>query len=338
MVPSPSAASAPRHPEAYRLYLQALQPLREAVCVGPTALALLERSLALDPEFAPAWGELGWARYNSVSSCGESGENYALALDAAARALAWDPDWKRALALQIVVWVETGEAERAYATLLARERQAAPAGPEIPFFESYVLNYAGYLERSEALVEDALRRDPTFLAVGGWTPNAWLYRRDWDRFLELLPAGESPLFRYYRGFGELQRGRPGAAREVLEPAFRTAPNDLFARMSQALLALVEKRPDEARTLLDQLVLQRQTTGARDGEVTYKLAQLFALAGERHVAAAQAALAVEQGFFCTPCFEGDALLAPLLTDPAFAPSLARARERHLAFGRRFDLAP
>ncbi len=336
MAGSPGLGSAPRHPEAYRLYLQALEPLREAVCVGPTAINLLERSLALDPDFAPAWGELGWARYNSVSSCGESGDNYRLALEASARALRLDPTWPRALGLAAVVRAETGEAEAAYAALLAEERRSAASPADLPFFESYVLVYAGFLERSQKLVQEALRRDPTFLADGGWTPNAWAYRRDWDTFLELLPAGDSPLFRYYRGWGELQRGQRAAAREILAPAFVGAPNDLFARLAQALLAVVEERPEEARTLLREVALQRRSTGARDGEVTFKMAQLFALAGEPRAASEQAARAIEQGFFCPPCFRNDPLLAPLAGEPELARRLEAAEARHVAFGRRFGL--
>jgi DNA-binding winged helix-turn-helix (wHTH) protein/tetratricopeptide (TPR) repeat protein len=326
---------APRHPEAYRLYLQALQPLRQAVCVGPAALALLERSVALDPAFAPAWGELGWARYNSASSCGESGDNYELALTAARRALAQDPGWPRALGLVAVVEVESGRAEDAFAGLLAAERGAA-AGPDVPFFESYALGYAGYLERSQALVEEALRRDPTFLADGGWTPNALLYRGEHDRFLELLPAGESPLFRFYRGLAELRRGREETARAVLAPAYAQAPNDLFARLAQALLDSHEGRSEEARTVLSQLALQRRQTGARDGEMTFKVAELYGLLGDHAKAAEQAELAIAQGFFCVPCFEGDPWLGEALADPAVSRALQGARDRHRAFGRRFAL--
>jgi hypothetical protein len=329
--------AAPRNAEAYRLYLQALQPLREAICVGPAALALLERSLALDATFAPAWTELGWARYNSVSSCGETAENYRLALEACARGRELDPASPRALGLEAVVRVETGEPEKAYAILLAAEPSAG-ARPDVPFFESYVLNYAGFLERSQELVDEALRRDSTFLADGGWTPNAWLYRRELARFLELLPAGDSPLFRYYRGFAELGGGDRGSARAVLAPAFVAAPNDLFARLSEALLAVVDERLDRARAILDQIVLQREKTGARDGEFTFKVAQLYAAASERGKAIGQLALAVDQGFFCVPCFRNDPSIAGLLTETTAAKAIAQAERRRRAFGQRFGLAP
>jgi tetratricopeptide (TPR) repeat protein len=234
-----------------------------------------------------------------------------------------------------VVEVESGRAEDAFAGLLAAEKSAA-GGPDVPFFESYALSYAGYLERSRALVEEALRRDPTFLADGGWTPNALLYLGEHERFLEHLPAGESPLFRFYRGLAELRRGREKEARTVLAPAYAQAPNDLFARLAQALLDSREGRPEQARTVLSQLVLQRRQTGARDGELTFKVAQLYALLGDRASAAEQAELAIAQGFFCVACFEGDAWLGEVLADPAVARALQRARDRHRAFGRRFGL--
>lgn len=336
MLPDSRPGSSPGDVEAYRLYLEALQPLREAACVGPVTLALLERSVARDPEFAPAWSEVGWAHYNLVSACGESGDHYDAALAAARHARSLDPRSTRALGLEAAALVESGQAESAYEALFAADPALAASAPDVPFFRSYVLAYAGFLDASRDELEEAVRRDPTFLADGGWTPNAWLYLAHWDRFLELLPAGSSPLFRYYRGLAELRRDRLAAAIEVLEPAYAEAPNDLFARLAQSLLATAQNRPAEAATLLDQLALQRRRTGARDGEVTFKIAQLYALAGRPDRAIEQAELAIRQGFFCTACFRADPALAPLAAEPRFDAALAEAEARRRAFATRFGL--
>lgn len=335
---SPAAERAAPSAEAQRLYLEARQSLQQAGCVGPAARPMLERAVALEPTFAPAWAELGWAHYNLVSSCGESGRHYDAALENAQRALALAPETPRAFGLEAVVLVETGRAEEAYQFLTDAERAGRGGGAaHVPFFQSYVLNYAGFLRRSAELVEEAVRRQPTFLADGGWTPNAYLYLGDADRFLALLPPGSSPLFRFYRGMAERRRSRPEESRRALSPAFETAPSDLFARLSQALLAALDGRPEESKILLRQLSLQRGKLGAGDGEVSYKLAQLFALVGERQEAAAQVELAVEQGFFCAACLAGEPLFADLVGEAVYRTALARARARHAAFGARFGLA-
>ena len=299
---APEPGLAPRDAEAYRLYLLALLDLREAGCVGDAAIGLLERSLERDPGFAPAWEELGWARYNLVSSCGESGENYALAAAAAGRALALAPGWARAAALEAVVLTETGRPEQAWRRLAAARRRA-PSNLDLRFAEAYVLTYAGLLDQAAARIEQVAAADPTYLAVEGWTPNALLHRGrpgDPERFLELLPGAESPLFLFYRGYAEAQRGREAKARAVLAPVFRRQPGDLFARLAQAQLAILEGDRGQALLHLRQLALQRHAVGGSDGEVTYKLAQLLALAGSPDEAFGQLRLALAQGFFCPAC--------------------------------------
>jgi DNA-binding winged helix-turn-helix (wHTH) protein/tetratricopeptide (TPR) repeat protein len=329
---APEPGLAPRDPEAYRLYLLALLDLREAGCVGDAAIGLLERSLERDPRFAPAWEELGWARYNLVSSCGESGENYALAAAAAGRALALAPGWTRAAALEAVVLTETGRPEQAWRRL-ARARERAPNNLDLRFAEAYVLTYAGLLDQAAARIEQVAAADPTYLAVEGWTPNALLHRGrpgDPERFLELLPGAESPLFLFYRGYAEALRGREAAARAVLAPVFRRQPGDLFARLAQAQLAILEGDRGQALLHLRQLALQRHAVGGSDGEVTYKLAQLLALAGSPDEAFGQLRLALAQGFFCPTCLRNDPAWEALRGEPRFRTLARAARTRQAAF--------
>jgi len=332
---APSVPS-PRDPEAYRLYLTALPHLRQVTCVGPVALDSLRRSVELDPRFAPAWEELGWARYGLVSSCGESADNYRLAAEAADRALRLAPFRPRATCLKAAVLVESGRAEEAYA-LLDAAHQRMPDDLDLVFARAYVLTYAGFLDEAVSLVETAAAADPTRSSTLAWSTNAYLHRGDVERFLALQLRSDSPLFRYYRGYAHVLEGRADEARRVLAPAFREHPSDVFARLAQALLEIVEGRPEAARLLVRQVVLQRRTVGGVDGEVTYKVALLLARAGAREEAEAQLRQAVDQGFFCPRCLEREPSLAPLRTRPAYAESAARARERHVRFAQRFGLA-
>jgi tetratricopeptide (TPR) repeat protein len=330
-------ATGSTNPEAQRLYAQAREPLRQALCEGKAAITLLERALELDPAFAAAWEEYGWARYNAVASCGESGENYGRALEAAGRALELAPLSPRATSLKAAILVETGRVEEAHAFL-----GAAPApllaDREVRFLGAYALTYAGFLEAAAERVEAIAREDPAFFAAAGWTPNVLLYEAKWERFLELLPRGESPLLRYYRGYALAESGPAGDALRELEPAFRAHPADVFARLAEGLAAILHGRSAEARLLLGQLALQRERLDASDGEVTFKLAELSARAGDPEAALRHLRRAVEQGFFCPPCLDGSRALRPLRAHPAFTALLASARARRAAFARRFRLPP
>ncbi len=318
--PASGVATVP--PEAFRLYAQAQKALAGGSCVAHQAIFDLERAIELAPTFAEAWEQLGWAKYNLVSSCGESGAAYAEALRAADRALELAPASTQALALKIAVLTETGEAEKAWE--LAAPRLAA--SPQIAFLAAYAETYAGRLERAQALIEEVARRDATFFGREGWTPNALLYLGDPARFLALLPSGGAPLARFYRGYAHWRDGRAQAAVQELAPAFRERPSDPFSRLAEALVAILEGRADDARLLLGQLALQRSRLAASDGEQTFRVAELLAAAGDRERALAEAERAVAQGFFCSRCFAGAPAFAPFASDPRFDALLAAARRR------------
>jgi DNA-binding winged helix-turn-helix (wHTH) protein/tetratricopeptide (TPR) repeat protein len=320
--------------EAYQLYLRAVEPLRRAVCEGRAPLALLQRSLELDPSYTPAWEELGWAHYNLVSSCGESGTHYSDALRAADRALAQRPGSPHALGLKAAVLTETGRVEDAYA--LVAQGPAREQSAELAFFEGYALTYAGFLPEAAERMERALRIDPAFLTAGGWTPNALLYLGEDERFLSLLPDAGSPLQRYYRGYALARRGRTDEALRVLQPAYRERPGDVFARLARALAEILAGRGDAASLILRQLADQRRELGASDGELTFKVAQLLARAGEPEAARAELELAIAQGFFCPRCYLDDPDLAAALTRAGLGSLVGPARQRHVAFGRRFRM--
>jgi tetratricopeptide (TPR) repeat protein len=191
------------------------------------------------------------------------------------------------------------------------------------------------LEESRRQLELALALDPIVIALNGGAPNVYLYLGDLDRFRRELPAFETPISAFYGGFAALREGETDAAREILAPAFAMSPSDVFARLAAALLALVEGDRDDARVILRQLELQRQQLLASDGEVTFKLAQLYAMADRPEAAMRALAEAVGQGFFCPPCLEDEAFRS-LEGRPELLQLRQRAGERQRAFAERFDL--
>jgi DNA-binding winged helix-turn-helix (wHTH) protein len=309
-------------PEAYRLYARAQRALSGGSCVAHQAIDDLERALQIAPTFAEAWEQLGWANYNLVSSCGESGAAYTEAVRAAERALELRPDSTQALALRIGVLVETGRAEEAWS--LAEPRAAA--SPQLGFLAAYAATYRGDLERARELVESVARGDPRFFSREGWTPNALIYLGETERFIELVPEPSTPLLRFYRGYALWRNGHAIEAREELAPGFRERPSDPFARLSEALVAVIDGRHADAGLLLGQLALQRQRLAATDGELTYRVAELLAAAGDGERALAEAERAVAQGFACAPCFSASPGFAGIASEPRLAALVHRAAER------------
>jgi DNA-binding winged helix-turn-helix (wHTH) protein/tetratricopeptide (TPR) repeat protein len=333
---SPAADNlTPRNAEAYRLYLLARQRLGDGECNSDVSAELLRRSLDLDPDFAPAWEAYGWSQYGQASSCALNKEGYTRALDAANEALRLVPGYSSAIGLKATVLAETGRIEEAYEVLKTAEGRD-PGSPDLQSFLFYVLDYSGYNLEARRHLEKLHEIDPNFLTLRGWTPNPYLYTGEIDRFLHTLPATDTPLFAYYRGLALFVGGRTAEARKVLEPSYEQFPNDPFSKLARALVAVIDRQPDVARFVLGEFVRQRAAVQSSDGEMRYKIAQLYALAGEQEAALRELRLAIEDGFFNVPYFQADPLMAGLRNDAAFARIVAKAAERHAAFGKRYSL--
>jgi TolB-like protein/predicted Ser/Thr protein kinase len=152
------AGTRPQNEQAYDLYLRSVAvphdpaPNREAI-------AMLERAVGLDPNYAPAWAGLGY-RYYYDSTYGGGGEAvFQRSISAYERALALDPDLVLAAGQLITNRVEQGFVSKAYlpAKRLVERR---PDSAQAHFTLSYVLRYANLLDESAEECDAALRLDP----------------------------------------------------------------------------------------------------------------------------------------------------------------------------------
>ena len=89
----------------------------------------------------------------------------------------------------------------------------APEAVELHFGAAYVATYAGYLDLASNELDRALAIKPGYLERGGWTPNAYLYRGEIDKFLSWLPSDESAYKQFYRAWSHIQTGEPRKAVE-----------------------------------------------------------------------------------------------------------------------------
>ena len=78
-------------------------------------------------------------------------------------------------------------------------------------------------------------------------------------------------------------------------------------------------------------MEREVT---DAEGLFKIAQAYAMLGNRAGALRVLARSIDGGFFSYPYFARDPLLDSIRQEPEFRRLLERARVRHEAFQRRF----
>ncbi len=305
----PESKTNPAHYQAYRLYLKAKDLLRRPGCDGTGPNHLLQESLNSDPDFAPAWVALGWAEYGLVATCGLGAEHYEAALVAVDRALNLSPYWVPAISLQATILVEMGEVRRAESLLLEATNVNSDSA-DLHFALSYANYYLGDLDKAEKLLEKTLSLDANFLTANGWTPNVYLYTKQYQRFLDILPATRSTLFNFYRGFALAKLGKHKEAQFALSSSYQENPTDIFGQLS-AVLELIESGDlESALSLLTALQQQRSSSLAKDGEVSFRIAQLMAMAGDLKGANSQLHLSWQQGFQCRLCIDNDPTLASL----------------------------
>jgi DNA-binding winged helix-turn-helix (wHTH) protein/TolB-like protein len=319
----------PGSPLAYEYFLQGLDFYGQHKF--PLAIKMLEKSTEIDPNYAPAWAYLG-ASYNSDAAFELGGrDEYRRAQAAYERALAIQPSLLDAQIFLANLLVDTGKVEQAVPLLrdaLKTNGNYAAAHWEL----GYAYRFAGMLDESLAECERAHQLNP-LLKANGSVLNTYLYLGQYQKFLESLPVDDSSFVLFYRGFGEFHEKEFNQASKDFDRAYELDPS-LYAGIGKALSDSIEQRQKEGLDLLNGLQRKITERGVGDPEATYKIAQSYAVLGDKTSALRALRASVESGFFSYPYIAKDPLLSELHSEPEFAQILNEARQRYEAFRSSF----
>jgi DNA-binding winged helix-turn-helix (wHTH) protein/TolB-like protein/tetratricopeptide (TPR) repeat protein len=297
----------------------------------PMAIKMFEKSTEIDPNYALAWAYLG-ASYTSDAAFELGGrEQYRRAQAAYERALATRPNLLDAQMFLANLLVDTGKVEQAVPLLrdaLKTNGNYAAAHWEL----GYAYRFAGMLDESVAECERARQLDP-FLKANGSVLNTYLYLGQYQKFLESLPVDDSSFTLFYRGFAEFHEKEFDKASRDFDRAYELDPT-LYTGIGKALSDSIHERKAKALDRLNGLEKKIRDQGVGDPEGTYKIAQVYALLGDKISAMRVLRMSVESGFFSYPYLSRDPLLNDLRREPEFDQTLNTARQRHEAFKRDF----
>jgi len=307
----------PSNQEAYDLYLRSVAAPHDPA-PNQEAIKMLEHAVELDPNYAPAWAEVG-QRYYYDSTYSYGGEKEFQHSNAALeRALALDPNLVPAASQLIVNRVDRGELVKAHeeATALVKRR---PESAQAHFTLSYVLRYAGMLEASARQCDTALALAPGNYS---WRSCSWAFmelgRFDRARDFIQLDAG-SEWANYVTPSLLLREDRVAEARE----AVKRMPSGSHYRRD-LVEACVGLRPQSE---LDRMAHEAETSGSLDDnpENSYYEGTLFAYCGKTEGAFHLLKAAIEKNYCVYSQLRSDPLLAKLRPMREFNQLLTAAHE-------------
>ena len=289
-----SVLSPPRNQEAYQLYLRTVYLTGDPE-PNRTGLAMLERSVELDPTYARAWAALSNRAY-SAARFGGAGDAMLRRSDAAAeRALALDPDSIEAINELVIHHTESGDLVKAFqqAQTMVRSR---PDSAQSHHVLGYVLRYAGLLQEAADQCETAHLLEPEI--SWGSCSSTFMELVDYRRARDYLRKDLSSEWSKAHAVEILVR--QGKGDEAVKIGAPRIPDWGSYNM---LLACVQHRPKEEIQLLAKSV-----KSSDDPEMNYFFAGHLAYCGQTEASLGLLKMAI-QGKHCSyPTMDNDPLFA------------------------------
>jgi hypothetical protein len=303
-----TAASRPKNQQAYDFYLRSIAVPHDPA-PNKEAIKMLEWAVGIDPSYAPAWEALGQRYYFDSTFGGGGEEKFQRSNSAYERAVTLDPNRVMAASNLITNRVERAELGRAYdaATDLVRR---LPQSADAHFALSYVLRYAGILDKSTEECNNARKLDPGNFSFRSC---AWsfLEMNKTDQAMDFvhLDAGSewaawvTPYV--YLGEGNMNEARLSAKNMAKAPFYH---RDLM----QACVA--PQRPADFAKIVRES--ESAVMMEPDAEAWYHVGALMAACGQNEPALRLLKAAVQQNYCAYSALLDDPLLKNLRKDTAF----------------------
>jgi eukaryotic-like serine/threonine-protein kinase len=309
------ASSAPANSTGYDLYLRSVSVPHDGAA-NKEAIVMLERSVGLDPNYAPAWEALGRRYYFDAIYSGGGAAGYQHSNAAYQRALSLEPGRASAAGFLATNEVEAGNLDKAYAD--ARELvKRRPDNAFAHFSLAYVLRYAGLLEEAQKECDAAAAIDPGNF---NWRSCSFAF----------LEAGKTSWAKQYlnKDAGSewtnavmvsvlMREGRMGEARQA---TLKMTANPTWMR-DFLQVCLDKTRTTEVHQLAERA--QKELLPETDSELKYYQGTLLAACGEKEIAYKFLAKAVDEKYCAYQALQGDPLLSGVQANPEFRQVLQSA---------------
>src|SRR5918912_2663069 len=312
------------NPEAYDEYLRGRDRMgrfiyhtlaREDV---DAAIAHFKRATELDPSFALAHSALGGCYANLVRKGFGDVEDYHHAEDAFEKALALDPKNFEARMHMVFIHLSRGEKRQAR-ELLSRLRREMPNDVGVHFVSGVLRRLDGDYDRALRSFDRMVKLNPAERVVASYNrARIFLYQQKPEEALSELDQGaaiepDHPLIKTFRAVVFYYLSKLDDAVNLLKEVLEKHPRLDGIRPIYATCISALGRHAEARA---QLTEQVKDGAAADHDISYWLASVYALEGEREQAFEWLERSIALGNENKTWFESDPNWEALRDDPRF----------------------
>ena len=324
----------PVKPEAYDYYLRGhLYSYRESSTDNEVAIGMLERAIALDSDFAPAYAELADAyRVRFTQFAPQEKQWEEKAFQAADKALSLDPALAEAyVARGFLLWTPSKGFQHKEA--IQNYRHALSLNPNLDEAQHYLGNiyiHIGLLDEGMAELQRAVALNPSNGPARARIGAALLYQGKCEQALAIFQSNlweaNQTLRGYQIAWSLFCLGRTQEAFATIDEYLKKYPADEGGLLSstQALLYAATRQSRLAEVQIQQA--QKGRDFIHFHHTAYNIAAAYALMHKDGPAIQWLQRAAIEGFPCYPVFARDPNLASLRTDPRFVQFIADQKKQ------------
>jgi TolB-like protein len=319
----------PQNTDSYEQYLKAVnQP--STIKGNECAIKLLNKSIELDSEYAPAFNELGFRIHRLASYKLKDVKNIKKAEAYYMEALFLNNELLSALGNLSILYIETGRFQRAY-MLIMRMIKINRNSPMAHFTLGYLYRYAGLLYEAKKEMEKAVFIDPSdnrFRTIG----ITYYFLNEYENAFKAFNMDENSDYALsYQGVILYKQGQRKRAIEYFNKATDVEePNALLVLWSVAMRAVIT---NDIKTGVEALEKMEQGNPP-DSDNWYFIASTYALLGKSENCIRALKKAVEMGFINYPFIFKDSFLDSVRNDLTFQDILNVAKKKHEDFKKQY----
>jgi len=312
----------PVNPEAYVLYLQG--KVLSGRDTGPdnrAAIEALERAVALDPKFAPAYAALGYAYAERLFDWEPKDEWKDKAEAAVEKALSLDPNLADAHVSRAVLLFTSVHGWQ-YEKAIQECKQGLALDPNLAeghLILGAVLDHVGLLDEGLKEFQTATAINPNLAEAVLYTGLTLMFS---GKFQDALPfLGGGPFSGSIQALDLWELGRRQEAWALVRELQKADPQekDVWVASVHTLLLADAGEGQEAEKKINDKILMQAEELKRYGHfhhVANFVADIYAQLNKPEQAVTWLEVTAATGFPCYPFFEHDHALDPIRQDPRF----------------------